>query len=492
MPLTPPIATDTIDSLIERMPTSSFINGQFIGGEQNLPVTNPATGEEIISVASADAETAGMEALDAACAAAADWATTTPRHRSEILRRAYELCLERADDLALTMTMEMGKPLPEAFGEVNYGAEFLRWFSEEAVRASGRFKPAPAVPDQDILVYSQPVGPTLLITPWNFPFSMGTRKIGPALAAGCTVVLKPANLTPLSSLLLMEILRDAGVPAGVVNCVVTTSSSTLSSALMADPRLRKVSFTGSTPVGRTLLSQASEHVLRTSMELGGNAPFLVLESADIDKTVAAAMAGKFRNNGEACTAANRIYVHRNIADEFTEAFTAKAKELVVGNGLEEGTTLGPLIDQDAVDKCQELVDDAVSKGAEVLIGGEALEGDGHFFPATVLTNVPREARVNKEEIFGPVAPIIVCDTADEMVEAANDTEFGLMSYVCGQDIDEVRSVVGRIESGMVAVNVGVASDPSAPFGGVKESGIGREGSHEGLDEYLELKYVRIG
>lgn len=492
MPLTPPIAPNIIENLIGRMPTSSFINGSFTGGEPDLSVENPATGEEIIKVASADAAKIGMEALDAACESAADWAATTPRHRSEILRRAYELCLERADDLALTMTMEMGKPLAEAYGEVNYGAEFLRWFSEEAVRMSGRFRPAPAVADQDILVYSQPVGPTLLITPWNFPFSMGTRKIGPALAAGCTVVLKPANLTPVSSLLLMEILRDAGVPAGVVNCVVTKDSSTLSSTLMEDPRLRKISFTGSTPVGRTLLSQASQHVLRTSMELGGNAPFLVLESADIDKTVAAAMAGKFRNNGEACTAANRIYVHRKVAEEFTTAFTAKVEALVLGNGLDEETTLGPLIDRNAVEKCQELVDDAVSKGAKAVLGGQTAEGAGHFYPATVLANVPRNARVNKEEIFGPVAPIIVCDTVDEMVEAANDTEFGLMSYVCGQDIDQVRDVVRRIESGMVAVNVGVASDPSAPFGGVKESGVGREGSHEGLNEYLELKYVRVG
>ncbi|AZN30603.1 NAD-dependent succinate-semialdehyde dehydrogenase [Flaviflexus salsibiostraticola] len=492
MPLTPPIDAATIDSLIGRMPTSSFINGDFIGGEKDLSVENPATGEEIIAIASANAAAVGMDALDAACATAADWAATTPRHRSEILRRAYELCHERADDLALTMTMEMGKPLAEAYGEVNYGAEFLRWFSEEAVRTTGRFRPAPAVPDQDVLVYSQPVGPSLLITPWNFPFSMGTRKIGPALAAGCTVVLKPASLTPLSSLLLMEILRDAGVPPGVVNCVVTKESSTFSRTLMEDPRLRKISFTGSTPVGRTLLSQASRHVLRSSMELGGNAPFLVLESADIDKTVAAAMAGKFRNNGEACTAANRIYVHTNIAERFTAAFTAKVEALVLGNGLHEGTTLGPLIDNDAVTKCQELVDDATAKGAEVLLGGQVEDGPGHFYPATVLSNVPRDARVNREEIFGPVAPIIICDTVDDMVEAANDTEFGLMSYVCGQDIDEVRDVVGRIESGMVAVNVGVASDPSAPFGGVKESGIGREGSHEGLAEYLELKYVRMG
>jgi len=321
---------------------------------------------------------------------------------------------------------------------------------------------------------------------------MGTRKIAPALAAGCTVVLKPASLTPLSSLLLMEILHEAGVPAGVVNCVVTKDSAGFSSVMMEDPRLRKVSFTGSTGVGQTLLAQASKQVLRTSMELGGNAPFLVLENADIDKTVTAVMAGKFRNNGEACTAANRIYVHKNVAEEFVRALMVKVEAIVLGNGLEKETTLGPLINQAAVDKCQELVDDAVERGAEVLIGGKAEEGAGYFYPATVLKNVPTEARVCKEEIFGPVEPIIVCENVEEMIELANATEYGLMAYVCGQDIDQIRDVVGKLESGMVAVNVGVASDPSAPFGGVKQSGIGREGSHEGMEEYMELKYVRIG
>lgn len=492
MTLAQPIDPAIIDDLLGRMPTSSYVNGKFVGGERDLPVENPATGEQIITIASSDAAELGTEALGAANDAAKEWAATPPRKRSEILRRAYEICHERADDLALTMTMEMGKPLAEAYGEVAYGAEFLRWFSEEAVRSAGRFNPAPAVPGQDILVYSQPVGPSLLITPWNFPFSMGTRKIAPALAAGCTVVLKPANLTPLSSLLLMEILEEAGVPAGVVNCVITKDSARLSSTLMEDSRLRKVSFTGSTSVGQQLLAQASKQVLQTSMELGGNAPFLVLESADIDKSVAAVMAGKFRNNGEACTAANRIYVHSAIAKEFTEALMAKVESTVIGNGLDKETTLGPLINQAAVDKCQELVDDAVSRGAEILHGGKVKEGAGYFYPATVLTNVPADARVCKEEIFGPVAPIIVCDSVDEMVERANDTEYGLMAYVCGQDIDQVRDVVGRLESGMVAVNVGVASDPSAPFGGVKQSGIGREGSHEGMSEYMELKYVRLG
>lgn len=492
MALTPPISPEVIENLVSRLPRSSFIGGEFIGGAGNFPVVNPATGEKIVDVVSADAVSAGNDALDAAAAAAEEWAATTPRHRSEILRRAYELCHERADDLALTMTMEMGKPLAEAYGEVSYGAEFLRWFSEEAVRSVGRARTAPAVAGQDVVVISQPVGPTLLITPWNFPLSMGTRKIAPALAAGCTVVLKPAGLTPLTSLLLMEILRDAGVPDGVVNCVVTKESGAFSKNLMADDRLRKISFTGSTEVGKTLLSQASENVLRTSMELGGNAPFLVLESADIDKAVTALMAGKFRNNGEACTAANRIYVHSAVAEEFTQAFVKKVEGIVVGNGLAEGVTLGPLINQDGVDKCQELVDDAVGGGATVLLGGEIPDGEGFFYPATVLGNVSADARLCNEEIFGPVAPIIVCDDVDEMIRLANDTEFGLMSYVCGQDMDEVRNAVGRIESGMVAVNVGVASDPAAPFGGVKQSGIGREGSHEGLAEYQELKYVRIG
>lgn len=492
MPLTPPISPDVIDDLVSRLPISSFVGGTFTGGVPNLPVINPATGEEFVTVVASDAETIGKSALDAACAAAEQWAATTPRQRSEILRRAFELCLERADDLALTMTLEMGKPLSEAYGEVTYGAEFLRWFSEEAVRSAGRLRQAPTATGQTMAVFSKPVGPSLLITPWNFPLSMGTRKIAPALAAGCPVVLKPAAETPLSALLFMEILRDAGVPAGVVNCVVTKDSATLSSTLMADSRLRKVSFTGSTPVGRTLLQQAGEHVLRTSMELGGNAPFLVLPSADLDKAVTALMAGKFRNNGEACTAANRIFVHSSRVAEFTDKFVSAASELVLGNGLDAGTTLGPLINASAVDRVHSLVEDAVSKGARVALGGQKHEGAGYFYPATILTDVPRDARVMSEEIFGPVAPIIAVETIDEMVGLANDTEFGLMAYVCGEDLNEIRSVVPRLESGMIAVNVGVASDPAAPFGGVKESGVGREGSHEGLAEYLETTYVRIG
>ncbi|MFC0672434.1 NAD-dependent succinate-semialdehyde dehydrogenase [Brachybacterium hainanense] len=486
----PQITPERIEDLLSRAPRSSFLDGAFIGGVPSLGVIDPATGGELVQVVDADPADVGLRALDAAVAAQESWAATLPRERSRILHRAFELCHERADDLALMMTLEMGKPLAEAYGEVTYGAEFLRWFAEEAVRAPGRFRHAPAA-EHAILTRARPVGPVLAITPWNFPLSMGTRKIGPALAAGCTVVLKPAEKTPLTSLLLLQILADAGVPAGVVSCVVTSDSRTLSSTLMADPRLRKVSFTGSTPVGRTLLAQAAEHVLRTSMELGGNAPFLVLPSADVDVAVEAAMPAKFRNNGEACTAANRFYVHASLADEFTRRLAARTEALVPGPGIEQESTIGPLIDEAGIAKVEELVADAVSRGARILTGGHRLAREGFFYAPTVLADVPREARVNREEIFGPVAPVIVMDDVDAMVAAANDTEFGLMSYVIGEDLREVTDVAGRIEAGMVAVNLGVASDPAAPFGGIKESGLGREGSHEGLAEYLETTYVRL-
>lgn len=486
----PRITEEGVAALLDRLPRSSFVEGTFLGGTPGLDVVDPATGRVLTQVVDADAERVGLRALDAAVAAQDAWAATLPRERAQILHRAFELCHERADDLALTMTLEMGKPLAEAYGEVSYGAEFLRWFSEEAVRLPGRFRPAPAAPHA-ILTTSRPVGPVLAITPWNFPLSMGTRKIGPALAAGCTVVLKPAAKTPLTSLLLMQILADAGVPAGVVGCVVTSDSRTLSSTLMADPRLRKVSFTGSTGVGRTLLAQASEHVLRTSMELGGNAPFLVLPSADVPTALDAAMPAKFRNNGEACTAANRFYVHASVAEEFTRGLAERTQALVAGPGIEEGTTIGPLIDEAGLAKVEELVADAVERGARALAGGRRLDREGFFYAPTVLADVPRDARVNREEIFGPVAPIIVLDDVEEMIAAANDTEFGLMSYVIGEDLGEITRVAGRIEAGMVAVNLGVASDPAAPFGGVKESGLGREGSHEGLAEYLETTYVRL-
>ncbi|MEE1650012.1 NAD-dependent succinate-semialdehyde dehydrogenase [Brachybacterium sp. J144] len=498
MPDLPTITPDRIADLLERVPRSSFVDGGFLGGTPSLDVIDPATGLPLLEVVDADAATVGRRALDAAVAAQDAWAATLPRGRSEILRRAYELCHERADDLALAMTLEMGKPLAEAYGEVTYGAEFLRWFSEQAVRQPGGFRQAPSA-DQAILTVARPVGPVLAITPWNFPLSMGTRKIGPALAAGCTVVLKPAQATPLTSLLLMRILADAGVPAGVVNCVVTSDARGLSETLLADPRLRKVSFTGSTPVGRGLLAQASEHVLRTSMELGGNAPFLVLPSADVTTAVEAAMPAKFRNNGEACTAANRFYVHASVAAEFTAALVERAAALQVGPGIDPATTLGPLLDEAGLAKVEELVADAVERGARVLVGGRRPTAEelpdgcagGMYYLPTVLADVPTDARVTREEIFGPVAPIIVMDDVDEMVRAANDTEFGLMSYVIGEDLGAVTAAARRIESGMVAVNLGVASDAAAPFGGVKESGLGREGSHEGMAEYLEMTYVRL-
>jgi succinate-semialdehyde dehydrogenase/glutarate-semialdehyde dehydrogenase len=490
MPEQPALTPAQIAEVLERTPTSSFVGGRFLGGTAALEVIDPATGAPLTRVVDADAGSVGAKALDAACAAQADWAATTPRERSEILRRAYELCHERADDLAALMTLEMGKPLAESYGEVSYGAEFLRWFSEEAVRQPGRFRHAPAA-DHAVLTTVRPVGPTLLITPWNFPLSMGTRKIGPALAAGCTVVLKPAQKTPLTSLALMAILAEAGVPDGVVNCVVTSDSRTLSSTLRADPRLRMVSFTGSTVVGRTLIEQSAQHVLRTSMELGGNAPFLVLPSADVETAVEAAMLAKFRNNGEACTAANRFYVHSSVAEEFTDRLVEQVSQLVLGPGADPATTLGPLIDEAAVDAVQELLVDATDRGARVLTGGGRGEGPGFFHEATVLADVPRDARVQREEIFGPLAPLTVLDDVEEMIAAANDTEFGLMAYVAGEDLAEVAAVTGRLESGMVAVNLGVASDPSAPFGGVKESGLGREGSHEGLAEFLETTYVRL-
>ena len=490
MPEQPALTPTRIAQVLERTPTSSFVGGRFLGGTAALEVIDPATGTALTRVVDADAETVGRSALDAACAAQQEWAATAPRERSEILRRAYELCHERADDLAALMTLEMGKPLAESYGEVTYGAEFLRWFSEEAVRQPGRFRHAPAA-DHGVLTAVRPVGPTLLITPWNFPLSMGTRKIGPALAAGCTMVLKPAQKTPLTSLALMAILAEAGVPDGVVSCVVTSDSRALSSSLMADPRLRKVSFTGSTAVGRTLIEQYAKHVLRTSMELGGNAPFLVLPSADIETAVESAMLAKFRNNGEACTAANRFYVHSSVADEFTEHLVERVSQLVLGPGADPATTLGPLIDEAAVDSVQELLADAVERGARVLTGGGRGDGAGFFHEATVLADVPLDARVQREEIFGPLAPLTVLDDVEEMIAAANDTEFGLMAYVAGEDLSEVTEVTARLESGIVAVNLGVASDPSAPFGGVKESGLGREGSHEGLAEFLETTYVRL-
>ncbi|HIW28768.1 MAG TPA: NAD-dependent succinate-semialdehyde dehydrogenase [Candidatus Luteococcus avicola] len=478
-----------VEQVINQVPRGQFIAGQWTTSEATFEVINPATGEPLTSVCDATPDDA-RAALDAACAAADEWAATEPRVRAEILRRAYELIVERTDTFAALMTLEMGKPLAESKGEVTYGAEFFRWFSEEACRVEGRWTTAPLGGNR-LLTMKQPVGPVYAITPWNFPLAMGSRKIGPALAAGCTVVIKPASATPLTMLYLMDVLSAAGVPAGVVNCVVSSRSSDVSEPILADDRLRKITFTGSTEVGRKLLSQASEHVLRTSMELGGNAPFLVLSDADVDAAVAGAMPAKFRNNGEACTAANRFYVHRDVVEEFTSKLVEATEKLVVGAGTEEATTLGPLVDQATRDKVAELVDDAVAKGATVLTGGHALDGAGFFFEPTVLGDVPRDARLLREEIFGPVAPIVVVDSDEGAIELANATEFGLMAYVFSRDIGRGITAVEKLQSGMVALNTGVVSNPAAPFGGVKQSGLGREGSHEGLDEYLETKYVGI-
>jgi len=413
-----------------------------------------------------------------------------PQARADILTRAFGLLHERIDDLALLMTLEMGKPVAEARGEIAYAAEFLRHFAGEATRISGGYQTAPAGGAR-FLIARQPVGPSLLITPWNFPMAMGTRKIAPAIAAGCTSVIKPAHQTPLSMLALVEILREAGAPDGVVNIVPTSSPGPVMEPLIRSGKARKLSFTGSTKVGKILLEQCAEKVLRTSMELGGNAPFIVFEDADVDEAVAGAMAAKMRNMGEACTAANRIYVHESLIDEFGRRMADKMAGLVVGRGTEDGVDVGPLIDDVAQDKVAELVADAVSRGASVLTGGERPDGDGFFYPPTVLTGVSADARMGHDEIFGPVAPLTAFGSEDEVVAAANATEYGLVAYVFTNDLRRALRVAERLESGMVGLNQGVVSNPAAPFGGVKESGLGREGGSIGIDEFLETKYVGI-
>ena len=388
------------------------------------------------------------------------------------------------------MTLEMGKPLAEAKGEVAYGAEFFRWFSEEAVRIHGRYSVAPNGATR-LVTMKQPVGPTYMVTPWNFPLAMGTRKIGPAIAAGCTMVVKPAQQTPLTMLLLADLLTECGVPAGVLNVITTTRTGDVSEPIIRDPRLRKLTFTGSTEVGRRLVEQSAEGLLRVSMELGGNAPFLVFADADLDRAVDGAMLAKMRNIGEACTSANRFYVHESVADEFAERFAKRMGALTIGKGTKPGVDVGPLIDAKAVEKVTELLDDAVAKGATVVCGGEPHSGPGHFFAPTVITNVPREARVQKEEIFGPVAPISTFSRDEDAIAMANDTEFGLVAYLFTRDLARALTVSEALEYGMVGVNQGIVSNPAAPFGGVKQSGFGREGGVEGIDEYLETKYVGL-
>ncbi|MFV9454897.1 NAD-dependent succinate-semialdehyde dehydrogenase [Rhodococcus sp. NM-2] len=482
--------TDT-QTLLASLPTDLWIGGEQVQatGGKTFPVRNPATAEVLIEVADATPED-GVRALDAAAQAQARWASTPARERSEILRRAWELVIERRDDFALLMTLEMGKPLTESYGEVTYGGEFLRWFSEEAVRINGRYTQSPSGNGR-ILVTKEPVGPTLAITPWNFPLAMGTRKIAPAFAAGCTMVVKPAAETPLTMLLLGEVFRQAGLPAGVLSILPTSSSSKLTAPLFDDHRLRKVTFTGSTGVGKILLQQSATRVLRTSMELGGNAPFVVFADADIDEAVEGAMAAKMRNTGEACTAANRIHVDNAIRAEFIEKLTARMKALKVGPGDLDGTQVGPLITEKQRSSVAELVTDAVDKGAVVTTGGCNAAGEGYFYEPTVLADVPADARILKEEVFGPVAAVIGFDGEDEGVAAANDTEFGLAAYIYTENLDRALRVSSALESGMVGVNRGIISDVAAPFGGVKESGLGRESGSEGIEEYLEIKYIAL-
>ena len=477
--------------LIAGLNTGLYIDGTWRDASDGatFDVEDPSTGEVLTTVANATPED-GMAALDAAAAAQASWGSTPPRERAEILRRAFDLVTERADDFALLMTLEMGKPLAEARGEVAYGGEFLRWFSEEAARISGRYSVAPDGRTR-LLVHKRPVGPCLFITPWNFPLAMATRKIAPAIAAGCTMVVKPATLTPLTTLLMTQVLEEAGLPKGVLNVVPTSKASDVTGPLLQDPRLRKLSFTGSTEVGRGLLRGAADQVLRTSMELGGNAPFLVFEDADVDKAVEGAMLAKLRNMGEACTAANRFIVHADVADEFAEKLTAKMKELPVKRGTEDDARIGPLIDEKSRTKVHELVEDAVAKGATVTTGGEPQDGPGYFYPPTVLTGVTGEARILAEEVFGPVAPIVTFTDEDDAIAMANDTEFGLVAYAYTNDLSRSVRLTERIESGMLGVNVGVVSNPAAPFGGVKQSGLGREGGFEGIEEYLETRYAGI-
>ena len=475
--------------LLASVPDGLFIGGEWRAAEdgKTLDVADPSTGKVVKTIASASVAD-GKAALDAAVAAFPSWAATPARERAELLRRAFDLLQERKEEFALLMTVEMGKPLAEARGEVAYGGEFVRWFSEEAARIQGRYGANPEGTGR-MIVSQHPVGPCYLITPWNFPLAMATRKIAPALAAGCTVVIKPAALTPLTTLYFAKLLEDAGLPAGVVNVVTTKASGPVSEEIIRDPRLRKLSFTGSTPVGQQLLEQAAGGVLRTSMELGGNAPFVVFDDADLDKAVDGAMLAKFRNIGQACTAANRFIVHRSVADEFARRVTERVKAMKIGRGTEEGVQIGPLIDDRAVAKANDLVTDAVDRGAELRTGGKAIDGPGTFYEPTVVTDVKPGSEILREEIFGPVLAIVPFDDEDEAVRLANDTEYGLVSYVFTENLARGQRMIERLETGMMGLNMGVVSNAAAPFGGWKMSGLGREGGAEGIHEYLQTKYT---
>jgi succinate-semialdehyde dehydrogenase/glutarate-semialdehyde dehydrogenase len=479
-------------AVLEQVPTQLYIGGRWraAGGGGTLSVEDPATGQSLVEVADGQPEDA-LAALTAAADAQGEWAVYAPRERGEILRRAYEAIVAQTDDLALLMTLEMGKSIAESKAEISYAAEFFRWFSEEAVRIHGRYM-VNTTGKGRILTMRQPVGPCVFVTPWNFPTAMGTRKIAPAIAAGCTMVVKPAQQTPLSMLALAKILEQAGLPGGVLNVITAKRSGALIEPLLKDPRTRKLSFTGSTEVGRKLIEQSAEQVLRVSMELGGNAPFLVFADADLDAAVEGAMLAKMRNVGEACTAANRFHVHESIADEFARRMAERMGALKVGRGTEPDVDVGPLIDENQREKVSELVDDAVQRGAKVLLGGSQLDGAGYFYEPTVLSAVPDDARLLGEEIFGPVAPVATFSTDEQALAAANRTEYGLVAYVYTRDLDRAFRVCEGIETGMVGLNQGVVSNPAAPFGGVKQSGFGREGGFEGINEYLETKYVAMG
>ncbi len=476
-------------ALLNSVPTGLWIGGEEREGRSTFNVLDPSDDQVLTTVADATPDDA-RAALDAACAVQADWAGTAPRKRGEILRAVFEAITERADEIASLMTLEMGKVVAESKGEVTYGAEFFRWFAEEAVRIGGRYTPSPAGNGR-IIVTKQAVGPCYAITPWNFPLAMGTRKMGPAFAAGCTMIVKPAQETPLTMLLLAKLMDEAGLPKGVLSVLPTSSPGPVTEALINDGRLRKLTFTGSTGVGKALVKQSADKLLRTSMELGGNAPFIVFDDADIDAAVDGAILAKMRNGGEACTAANRFHVANSVRDEFTEKMVKRMSEFTLGKGLDPASTLGPLINSKQVNTVADLVSDAVSRGASVAIGGVAPGGPGNFYPATVLADVPADARILKEEVFGPVAPITGFDTVEEGIAAANNTEYGLAAYIYTQSLDRALKVAEGIESGMVGVNRGVISDAAAPFGGIKESGFGREGGSEGIEEYLDTKYIAL-
>lgn len=480
-----------MDTTLNWVPTELLLGGHEkpAASARRFAVYNPATEEILLETSDAGPDDAA-HAMDIAAATQPDWAATPPRQRAEILRRAYELVERYRDRFALLITLEMGKPLAESHAEVSYGAEFLRWFSEEAVRINGRYSGAPSGTGR-ILVTKQPVGPTLAITPWNFPLAMGTRKVAAAVAAGCTAIVKPAPDTPLTMLLFGAVMAEAGLPEGVLSVLPTSDAAALAAPLLADPRLRKLTFTGSTAVGKSLLAQAADRVLRTSMELGGNAPFVVFADADVDAAVEGALAAKMRNGGEACTAANRIHVDNAVLAEFTEKLNARMAKLTVGDGTRSGVDVGPLINERQRSRVGELVDDAVGKGAALLLGGRPGPGRGYFYPPTVLAEIPSGARLLTEEVFGPVAAIAGFDGEDDGVAAANATEYGLAAYIYTRDLDRALRVAEQVESGMVGVNRGIISDPAAPFGGIKESGLGREGGGEGIEEYLETKYIAL-